>query len=83
MAPLTALPRIEATRTHGTLSLKRVSETCVVVSARSGFALTFRMDKDRNDVALWRQAVKVADRDGGEDLARHIEAAIRKAERKQ
>jgi len=83
MALLTAPPRIGATRSHGTLSLKRMGETCVVVSARGGFALTFRMDKDRDDVALWRQAVKVAERDGKEDLARHIEAAIKKAERKQ
>lgn len=78
MSATNDMPRIEASRTHATMALRRIGDKCVIASAMGGFVLTFPMGKDRNDVALWRQAAQVAERNGNDDLAGHINRAISK-----
>jgi hypothetical protein len=78
MSTTNDMPRIKASRTHATMTLRRIGDKCVVVSAMGGFVLTFPMGKDRDDVALWHQAAQVAERNGNDDLAGHISRAITK-----
>lgn len=78
MSATNNMPRIEASRTQPTMTLCRIGDKCVITSAMGRFVLTFQMGKNRNDVALWRQAAQVAERNGNDDLAGHINRAVNK-----